>query len=350
MINKQEHELNREQHYEQQQKLREKMGSVRSTNINEYTPVQSTVRTLKSNPKSNQINQISSQINAKIDAKINEKFDEKIDATSATASLSKLCRNQAEEISILHEQLQQREIDLKEIRYNYVSALKAKKINEKISEKISQKVDDKINEKGELCADNFISSASPIRMSGASTSFLTEKKNSTAAVAAAAAAVGINDDGNEESSNSNDDNNDVDVDNEYYLSQNNNKYYSLNNNDNEYYSSNPNLINQSPSPSRKSRDYIEIEKNEKKSVNDISSINPEKNEKNRRKNYGNSGNSQLLDLIEFRNTATREYEKLKNSFDLLKSQSEERKNIVEQSTGRLIRFVSGNGIILLFFF
>ena len=43
---------------------------------------------------------------------------------SASSSLSNICNNQAEEIRKLQEQLNQRELDLKEMRYEYISAVK----------------------------------------------------------------------------------------------------------------------------------------------------------------------------------------------------------------------------------
>ena len=255
---------------------------------------------------------------------VNSRYRNASNEDLSSEKLSKICSNQAEEIRMLYEQLQQRDIDLKEIRYEYVAALKEKK---SVSE-----------------------NANKINNTPTSTKISEMKKR-----------------------NSNNNNN---------ISS-SGELKAENTDDDEYFSSSPEVINQSPSPSRKYMGRNPRERPQENSrsdtvrdsrelnENDLSSIINEKPyfqsslirtrhpkyDKNRKENHDahekheeeqlNDGRHsvQLADLIAFRETATKDYEALRITHDLLKRDSEEKRNIVEDTCGRLIRFVTGGKLL-----
>jgi hypothetical protein len=55
----------------------------------------------------------------------------------------------------------------------------------------------------------------------------------------------------------------------------------------------------------------------------------------------NIQNEKLIDLLESRDIAVKNYEKLNIQYDLLRIENEEKRNIVVDTCGRLIKFVAG---------
>lgn len=348
MISKQQQQLNNDQLAEQQHKLFQKIGSKGTDkmklekNIRDRILPQNIPQIIKSIPQN--------------------------DDTSV--ALSKLCRNQAEEIKMLYEQLQQREIDLKDIRYEYITALKMKKNDDENNS------NNRESREGRESRDN------------------------------------------KENKNNNKHNTPTKINKKNFITDKNNKnlIYSSNNindsilnpcttdDDELYFSSSPEVISQSPSPRRYNRGknpktcdptQEENRESQRHNDNDISSIKngkneiKDKNDKNENNYFSTSyrqtknpkkqdqkyeiqennrnkekeeneeideneeigekddtikrknQNNQLIDSFELRDNAIKNYEKLKISYDLLKIENDEKRNIVIDTCGRLIRFVAG---------
>ena len=269
-MSKQQLQMNREQQADLQDKLRSKMGPALITNKRGNTE--------KYGDVSGDINRVAAQ------NKIRNHGDDE-----GNSSLSSRRNNQEEEIRKLHEQLEQREFDLNEMRYQYVASLKSKEVGNDVN--INYKSDD-----DDTQAMRYFSNS----------------KES-----------GLNADG-------------VDEDEESSFSS--------------Y------LIRQSLPPStQQKRSLTDVQSQGKRdnipkkqsgyAASSSSSLRKSTSNDNRdsltSKKDVQARDSQVIDLIEFRNTATKEFEKLRSSYELLKIESGEKRSIVEDTCGRLIRFISG---------
>ena len=75
---------------------------------------------------------------------------------TASSSLSNLCNDQAQEIRTLYEQLNQRELDLKEMRYEYINAVKENKARKEGNELSASAINE--NKKSQNQNQNVIDS------------------------------------------------------------------------------------------------------------------------------------------------------------------------------------------------
>ena len=289
MISKQQQQLNREQQAELRDKLLSRGGTAFISNRRRSAE--------KYAYAANDADDFASQ-----ERNTNQNYEE------GDASLSSRCDHQGEEIRKLHEQLQQREVDLKEMRCQYIIALKGKRDERDLNFNYKADRDD------------------------SQTYRTSEAKKS-------------------------------------------NRLHTYDTDDN-YSSSTSNLVKQSfPSSSQYKDSDIDthghMQRDPKEEGSDIRSrqTQPIRDTSctidNKRINYATSSSSfhskpgsshgrgsaqerdlstrdsQVIDLIEFRDTATKEYEKLRIAYGILQAESEEKRCIVEETCGRLIRFVSG---------
>ena len=300
---------------------------------------------------------------------------------TANSTLSILCNNQAEEIKQLYDQLSRRELDLKEMRYNYINAVKGGQSNN--------------------AADSGQSSSSELRGSLHLTSGLTDG----GAIDPKFSSVNQEITKGEYDNDYRDDNDDDDDDenNSETSSQNEQIFRQSYPTVNDFQISKrslPQYLNNMETRDR-DRDRLIIRKNEK--INDglknenvavnaraSSSSFPlsnertqnEKNKNNHKNNYkisqgeyveksrkairenknendnveieieknqNNNNNNlsfQVSELKEFRDKITTEYGVLQKSYDTLKLETEENSFQLRESAGRLIRFVTGMYVCL----
>ena len=289
---------------------------------------------------------------------------------TANTTLSILCNNQAEEIKQLYDQLSRREVDLKEMRYNYINAVKGGQSNKP--------------------ADSGQSSSSELRGSLHLTGGLTDGR----AIDPKFSSVNQEITEGEYDDDYKDDNDDDDENNSETSSQNEQTFRQSYPTVNDFQISERSLPQYLNNMETRDRDRPIIRKNEK--INDFknenvatnlrassSSFPPsnertqnEKNKNNHKISQGeyveksrnamresksknenveveieknqnkNNMSFQLSELKEFRDKITTEYGVLQKSFDTLKLETEENSFQLRESAGRLIRFVTGMYVCL----
>ena len=302
---------------------------------------------------------------------------------TASSTLSILCNNQAEEIRQLYDQLSRRELDLKEMRYNYINAVKGSQLINDIGKKGQSNNDSDKKSQSTNAVDSNQNRSSELRGSlhltnsgaGGSRTLDPEFYNSNQEITKDEY---DNDDDDDDDGDDNDDNNtesssqdqgqDQPALRQSYPIVSDLKY--LNRLQSEY-------LNRTEGRSRKlSRDIdktIDL-KNEKqenyktmstdklqkdKNINKNSQKAGMRNEERelKRKNNENenetvefkknqsSMNFQLSELKEFRDRVSTEYSTLQKSFDAMKLENEEKSIQLRESAGRLIRFVTGTSAL-----
>ena len=294
-MSKQQLQLNREQQAHLQDKLRSKIGPALISNKRESTE--------KYDNASDDTNRVAYQ---------NRNRNQVDDECNTSPSSHRY--NQEEEIRRLHEQLEQREFDLKEMRYKYVTSLKSNKVGNDVNMNHQSDEDDtqalkyfNNNRDSGLNAydvDEDEESSFSSHLIRQSLPSSTQQKRSQTDVQTQGNR-GFKTGGNE-------------------------------------------LRSSLANPKMQSIGDISIANNKKQSgcaASSSSSLPKSRSSSNHGSLLGKgdaqSRDSQVIDLIEFRNTATKEYEKLRSAYELLKVESEEKRSIVEDTCGRLIRFISG---------
>jgi hypothetical protein len=254
---------------------------------------------------------------------------------TASSSLSNLCNDQAEEIRMLYEQLNQRELDLKEMRYEYINAVKENKAKKEGNDTINE------NQKNQ----NVTESSNVGKSSRSFRSIKNENEVDDSNLSSDYAEIIPNLPRNSRSKvlrNSKD------------FSERKTKSQRSKSQDVSRKSYDRSSTGNDRTDQSEILSSTVLRNSKKKSAIDeetIDEIVQEKmrekaEEKNRfeveQKAKFESQNSQLLELIEFRNRATTEYEKLRKSYDMLKSEGEEKAAQVDETCSRLIRFVTGD--------
>ena len=300
---------------------------------------------------------------------------------TASSTLSILCNNQAEEIRQLYDQLSRRELDLKEMRYNYINAVKGSQSNNDSGKKgqSNNAVDSDQNRGSELIGSLHLTS------SGTKGSRILDPQFYNLNQEITRDEYDNNDNNDEEDDNNDDNDNDEDDDNntesssqgqgqnqpafrqsyptvsdlkysnrpqpEYVnrterrnmtSSRETDRTVNLRNEKNEKFR------NTSTDKTQKNKyKNLNIQKTEMKSEGrEVRRKNNEnENENEELKNDKNSMIFQLFELKEFRDKVSTEYSTLQKSFDAMKLENEEKNCQLRESAGRLIRFVTGTSAL-----
>jgi hypothetical protein len=295
---------------------------------------------------------------------------------TASSTLSILCNNQAEEIRQLYDQLSRRELDLKEMRYNYINAVKSSQSNYDIGKKGQSNNDNDKKSQSNKAVDSNQNSGSELRGSlhltssgaGGSRTLDPEFYNMNQEITKDEY---DNDDDDDEDNDDNDNDtksssqdqgqdqpalrqsypivSDLKYSNRLQsdylnrtegrnmkLSREANKTVDLRNEKTE------NFRNVSSDKLQKNNN---IDKNDQKShpktkEREERSKNNENENVELKKNQ-NSMSFQLSELKEFRDRVSTEYSTLQKSFDAMKLENEEKSIQLRESAERLIRFVTG---------
>ena len=313
---------------------------------------------------------------------------------TASSTLSILCNNQAEEIRQLYDQLSRRELDLKEMRYNYINAVKGSQLNNDIGKKGQSNND--IGKKGQSnndsdkksqsnnAVDSNQSRGNELRGSfhltssgaGGSRPLDPEFYKMNQEITKDEYDNDDDDDNDDEEGDDNDEDND-DIDTESSSQDQGQDQPALRQSyptvSDLKYSNRPlsEYLNRTEGRNIKlSRDVdktvdLRNEKQENYKTTSADKIQKDKNENSkkawirneerevRRKNNENENenvelkknqnslNFQLSELKEFRDRVSTEYSTLQKSFDAMKLENEEKSIQLRESAGRLIRFVTG---------
>jgi hypothetical protein len=256
---------------------------------------------------------------------------------TASSSLSNLCNDQAEEIRMLYEQLNQRELDLKEMRYEYINAVK--------ENKAKKEGNDTIDENLKNQNQNVAESSNVGKSSRSFRSIKNENEVDDSNLSSDYAEIIPNLPRNSRSKvlRNSKDFSERKIKSQRSKSQDvSRKSYDRSSTGNERTDQSEILSSAVLRNSRK-KNAIDEER-----IDEIvqEKMREKMEEKNRfeaeQKAKFETQNSQLLELIEFRNRANTEYEKLRKSFDILKSKGEEKAAQVDETCSRLIRFVTGD--------
>ena len=286
-MSKQQLQLNREQQAHLQDKLRAKIGPALISNKRGSTE--------KYDTASDDTNRVVYQ---------NRNRNQVDDECNTSPSSHRY--NQQEEIRRLHEQLEQREFDLKEMRYKYVTSLKSNKVGNDVN----------MNHKSDEDDTQALKYFNNNRDSGLNAYDVDEDEESSFSSHLIRQSL---------PNSTQQKRSQTDVQTQ------GSRGFKTGGND---------LRSSLANPKMQSIGDISIANNKKQSgcAASSSSSLPKSLVS---KGDAQSRDSQVIDLIEFRNTATKEYEKLRSAYELLKVESEEKRSIVEDTCGRLIRFISG---------
>lgn len=304
---------------------------------------------------------------------------------TASSTLSILCNNQAEEIRQLYDQLSRRELDLKEMRYNYINAVKGSQLNNDIGKKgqsnndsdkkgqSNNAVDSNRNRGKELRGTLYLTSSG----TGGSRTLDPQFYNLNQEIT-----KDEYDNDNEEGDSDDDDKVDDDEDNDEnntessgqgqgqeqpalrqsYPTASDLKYSNrlqpeyLNRTEGRNVKLSRDIdrtvdLRNDKQENYKTTSTDKLQKNKNKNSQKAGMRNAEreakrKNNENENENVEfkknqNSMSFQLSELKEFKDRVSTEYSTLQKSFDAMKLENEEKSIQLRESAGRLLRFVTG---------
>ena len=264
---------------------------------------------------------------------------------TASSSLSNLCNDQAQEIRTLYEQLNQRELDLKEMRYEYINAVKENKARKEGNELSASAINENKKSQNQNQNQNVIDSNYVGKSSRSFRSLKNENEYDDSNLSSDYAEMIPNLPRNSRSKvlRNSKDFSERKIKSQRSKSQDfGRKSYDKSSTGNER-TDQSEILSSAILRNNKNKPTKEEEKLQEKIEGKMREKMEEKNRfEAEQKTKFDLQNLQLLELIEYRNKASTEYEKLRKSYEILKSEGEEKAVQLDDTCSRLIRFVTGD--------